>query len=239
MLDDVLTQPQDSSSEAPKPAAETPQYVSKVDYDTLVGEFQSLKLSNVEIGKWLPLINRVASALVGKPESTLKPEELQVVGELKRLMPHVLPNIEALDSLPQIQSTIQSAAMAAADALAQASFGYQLELQTEAGLKVDDPKLNRFVGVAIKEWINEDRNRAERFWRGDRTVIQEGFKEVLETVGATFRRSEKQDTLRVVAARPRSASPGGGSQASNGEVPSVDFQDKKSVRAAFRAALAS
>ena len=133
---------------------------------------------------------------------------------------------------------LTAAARTAAEALTQAAFGYQLELQAEAGLKVDNPKLNKFIGGAIKDWINEDRDRGSRFWRGDRSVIQEGFKEIAETVGATFRRAEKQAITQVNFARPASKSPGGGTSGANGEVPTVDFADKKSVRAAFRAALA-
>lgn len=216
-----------------------PEFVPKADFDKLVGELDGLKTAYGEAGKRLSVIDKVAAMLTGKEESTLSTEEKAVVSELQRLMPHILPNAKALDSLPNIAKTVEAASKAAADGLAQAAYGYQLELQAEAGVPVDNPGLNRLIGVGIRDWLNMDQNRATRFWRGDRAVIQEGFKEVHEMALGPVRRASKQGIMSTVSSRPKNASPGGGGAPSNGEVPTIDFQDKKSVRAAFKTALAS
>ena len=223
------------------PAAPAPEPASKADYDSLVAQVATLQASLGEAGKKLEVIDRVKDQLTtlitGKEASTLTVEEQAVVKELQRLMPHILPDAGALKALPDIAQTVQAASRAAAESLVQAAYGCQLELQQEAGLKVDDPKVNKLISAGLKEWINEDKTRRDRFWRGDRTVLKEGFDEVKAVISGG-RRADKAATLSTVTARPRSTSPAG-SPGANGEAPpTVDFNDKRSVREAFKSALA-
>ena len=229
---DALTEPVEPIVEPVSPApTET---VSKADFDRIAGELETLKTAYTEAGKRLTVIDRVAEMLTGKSDSPLSDNDQAVVKELHR----ILPQLKHLDSLPKITQTVDAAARAAADALTQAAFGYQLELQQEAGLKVDDADANYMIGSAIKEWINADQGRRARFWRGDRTVVKDGFETVQNKLLGPARRQDKTATLQTVASRPRNSAPGGGSQGAGGETQTVDFKDPKAVRAAFKAALA-
>lgn len=218
-------------------ATVAPEFVPRADFDRLVAEMGSLKGTLTEAGTRLQVIDKVAAMLQGKEESTLTKDEQTVVSELKRLMPHVLPNAKFLDSAPQLLKTVESAQKAAGDALVQAAYGYQLELQGESGMTVDDPKTNFYIGTAIKEWINQDNTRRQRFWRGDRTVVKEGFDEVKGVLGST-RLTTKRATIETVGKRPQNAGPGAGRAGASGETTTVDVSDRKSVREAFKAALA-
>ena len=220
------------------PEVTPPEYVPKAEFDRLVTEMGSLKGAFTEQGTRLALLDKVAAVLTGKEESTLTKDEQTVVSELKRLMPHVLPNAKFLDQAPQLLKTVEAAQKGAGDALVQAAFGYQLELQGEAGMAVNDDKANFYIGTAIKEWINQDNSRRARFWRGDRTVVKEGFDEVKGVLSAT-RMTTKRTTMETVNSRPKNAGPGAGRAGTSGDVaPTVDFTDRKAVRDAFKAALA-
>ena len=162
------------------------------------------------------------------------------MGELKRLMPHILPNAKALDSIPQMVKVVEDSSKVAADSLVQAAYGYQLELQKAANMDVEDTKANFFVASAIKDWVNQDNDRRVRFWRGDRTVIKEGFDEVKKVLIDPIRKSNKQDIGATIRHRPNNAAPAGSPGAgSEGGPKALDFRDPKAVRAAFKAALAT
>ena len=214
-----------------------PDVVSRAEYDELVGHTKKLTTSLIEAGKKLEVIDKVAAMLQGKEESTLTKEEQLVVSELKRLMPHIIPNLKALDTLPDMKKVVDGAAQATSDTLVQAAFAYQLELQQEAGIPVADDKTNFYIGTAIKEWINQDQTRRARFWRGDRTVVQEGFAEVKKSVIDPFRTGVKTSAAEIVKHRPKSAAPAG--SAGVGEGPQgLDYSNPKAVREALKAALA-
>ena len=214
----------------------TPEYVSKADYDRVVADVATLKESLTTAGQKLSVIDKVAEMLAGKKDSGLSTEEQAVVTELRRLMPHVLPNAKALDSMPQLVETVQAASKAAAQGLVEAAHGYLLELQSDSGMNVGDAKVNFHIGSAVKEWVNQDNSRRERFWRGDRTVIKEGFEEV-KAMFSGARRDEKRTVMETVTSRPRNTGPTG-SPGAAGSPKTLDFSDKKSVRDAFKAALA-
>ena len=229
----VQTDPTPAPEPAPQPQ---PESVSKAEYDALLGKVSQLEGSLAKAGERLSIIDRVAEVVTGKSaQATLSKEDEAVLTELNRL----IPGLKHLNSLPQLAQTMQTAAKTAAESLTQAAYGYQLELQQESGVKVDDPKVNFFIGTAIKEWINQDQGRRERFWRGDRTVIQEGFKDVKASVLDGLRQQSKVDTLKTNFSRPKSSAPAGGASATGTGPAAVDFTDKKSVRDAFKAALAT
>lgn len=236
----VLPRPSDEPAgdqppaEAPVDATPAPETVSKADFDQVVAELGSLKAAYGEAGKRLAVIDKVAEMLTGgKQDASLSDNDQAVVKELHR----ILPELEHLKTLPGIKQAIESTGQAAATALTQAAFGYQLELQAEAGIKTDDQEANYLVGGAIKDWINMDSNRRARFWRGDKAVVKEGFETVRTKLLGPARRQTTADTLRTVASRPHNGAPGGGSQGAGSEPPTVDFRDPKAVRAAFRTAL--
>jgi hypothetical protein len=235
MPDEVNAQTPEEIAAAAAPVVAAPETVSKADYDKMAAEVEGLKGALAGAGQKLAVLDKVAEALGDKPAgSTLTKEEQAVVAELQRLMPHILPNAKLLDQAPQLLQTVQSASRAAAQGMVEAAYGYQLELQNGAGLKTDDQDFNFVVGGAIKEFINADKDRQARFWRGDRTVIEEGFKHVQKHFGGTSRSKAAMDT---VNSRPRNTGPTGQAGAT-GSPKVVDFADKKSVRDAFKAALA-
>lgn len=211
--------------------------VSKAQFDAIVAEMGSLKAAYADAGAKLQVVDKVAALLTGKPESTLTKDEQAVVAELQRLMPHILPNAKFLDKAPELIKAVDAAQKGAAAGLVQAAYGYQLELQQAAGVKIDDPKVNFYVGTAIKEWMNQDNSRRTRFWQGDRTVIKEGFDEVSSALLSPTRVSAKRTTMETVNGRPKSASPASGAGVQGTEGSTVDFTNKQSVRAAFKAAL--
>ena len=215
--------------EAPKE-----EFVPKAEFDKMVAEVGSLKGALTDAGQKLQLLDKVAEVIAGKPTATRSKDEQVVVDELYRLM----PQLKYLDRAPDLIKQVEAAQRGAAEGLVQAAFGYQLELQQEAGLKVDDPKTNFYVGTAIKEWINQDNTRRTRFWRGDRTVVKEGFDEVSAALLSPTRVTAKRATMDTVNGRPKNAGPTGSAGASGSEGPTIDFTNKQSVRAAFKAALA-
>lgn len=232
--DALNTETQVESAEPPKP-----EFASKGDYDKLLGEVSGLKEALGKAGERLALLDTVADAITGKKESDLTTEDALVVKELRRLMPHILPNAGALDSLPKMTAAVDASAKAAAQALTEAAFGYQLELQEAAGLPIEDSKLNFHVGVAVKEWINQSPARVSRFWRGDRLVLKEGFEEVKDLFVGTKRTVEKQQVASAIVARPKNAAPVGKGAPNSDTGPTVDFTNPKSVRTALKAALAT
>jgi hypothetical protein len=210
------------------------EFVPKADFDKVLAEMGTLKGALTDAGQKLQMLDKVAAALTGKPGATRSKDEQVVVDELYRL----LPQLKYLDQAPDLIKQVQAAQAGAAEGLVQAAYGYQLELQQEAGIKVDDPKTNFYVGTAIKEWINQDNTRRARFWRGDRTVVKEGFDEVSAALLSPTRVTAKRATMETVNGRPKSGAPAGGAGGGTSEGPTVNFQDPKSVRAAFKAALA-
>lgn len=231
-----LQQSLDQQTPADQPPAQS-EYVSKTDHEKVLAEVASLKESLTGAGEKLAILDRVAEMLVGKSaESPLSKEEQLVVAELRKLMPHVVPNIKFLDQAPQLAQTIQQATKTATESLTQAAYGYQLELQADAGLDTKDAKFNYLLGNSIKEWINQSPDRRARFWRGDRTVIEEGFKEV-KPYFAPAQRAERREMAQTLQTRPKNSAPAGAG-APNGEGRGApDMSDRKSVRAAIMAAI--
>lgn len=240
--DGTPTQEELTAQAAADAAKETkppePEFVSKAEYNTLLSQVSTLATLLAESGKKLEVFDKVAEILTGKPAETLTKEEQVVVGELKRLMPHILPNAPFLDHAPAILKTVQTASQAASEQLIQAAFETQLTLQQEAGVKIDDPKINTYIAGAIKEYVNQDKTRQARFWRGDRTVIKEGFDEVKTALLDPTRLAGKKQTMEIVGTRPQTRAPHGAAGGGEGEKP-LDFRDRKAVRAAFSAALSS
>ena len=227
-----------ATEEAAKAAEKPPEYVSKADYDALFAHTTKLTEGMEKVGERLAVIDKVAAMLAGKPEPLLTPQEQDVVSELRRLMPHILPNAAFLDHAPKLLEVVEGASKATTDTLVNAAFSYQLELQKDAGISIEDPKANFYVGAAIREFVNQDPGRKARFWRGDRSVIKEGFEEVKKTVLDPLRTTDRRKTAGIVAARPVNAAPAGSAGVSGTGAPSIDFTDRKSVRDAFKAALA-
>jgi len=220
-------------------AAAPPEFVAKADYDKLAEHVGKLTTTLEDAGKRLAIVDKVANLLAGKPESALSAQEQAVVTELKRLMPHILPHADFLDHAPKLLETVAEASKAASETLVSAAFDYQLRLQADAGLKVDDPKANFYIGTAIKEWINQDGTRRARFWRGDHSVVKEGFDEIKAVVIDPLRRGDKSKVVSITRTRPVNAGPGSpGGSGGAGET-TVDFRDRKAVRAALSAALAT
>lgn len=208
------------------------EFVSKAEYDTLTGRLDAMTVSLEAAGKRLAVIDQVATMLTGRKEADQTPEEKAVVTELRR----ILPELQHLHRIPKMADVVEQASKTASETLVTAAYAYQLELQQAANVKVDDPKLNTYVAAGIKEWMNQDTSRQARFWRGDRSVIKEGFEEVKAAVIDPLRSGDRRAVAALVGTRPRNAAPAGGAGAGSGER-GLDFADRKAVRAAFKDAL--
>ena len=242
MPDDDLTkdpadQPTDQPVSGDKEEPKAPDTVSRAEFDQLVGYSKTLAGALTEAGKRIAVIDKVSAMLTGKPEDSLTKEERAVVVELQRLMPHILPNAKFLDEMPGVKDVVDKAAVATAETLVNAAFTYQLDLQKAAGLPIDDPKLNRLVAGAVRDYINEDKTRQARFWRGDRDVVRDAFDDAKALVTANARVAGKQSVADIVKHRPKSSAPGSGSTPGEGDT-GLNFMDPKAVRAAMKAALA-
>lgn len=241
MPDDDLTQDPVQDQQPPvdagdKGAPAAPASVSREEFDTLVRHSRTLEGQLVEAGKRIGLIDRVAAMLTGKPEDTLTKEERAVVTELQRLMPHILPNAKFLEEIPKVKDVVDRAAGATAETLVNAAFAVQLDLQQSAGFPIDDPKLNRLVAGSIRDYINEDKTRQARFWRGDRAVVQEAFDDAKSLIATSTRVAGKQTLAETVKHRPKSSAPVSGGTPGAGQE-GLNLMDPKSVRAAMKAAL--
>ena len=213
-----------------------PDVVTRAEFDQLIAQNKTLAGALLDAGKKLEVVDKVADMLRGKSADTLTEQEQSVVKELHRIM----PNLKALDSLPTIEKAVQQASAVASETLVQAAFGYQLELQEAAGIRIDDPKTNRVVAGALRDYMNEDKTRGERFWRGDRTIIKEAFDDVKSSVLDPLRTGEKKAVGDIVKHRPKNAAPVGSAGAGGGGEPGkINFQDPKAVREAFKAALSA
>lgn len=237
-IHDQGTPPAPPSSETPPEEPKVPEVVSRAEFDRLLHNSKLMADALVEAGKRLEIVDKVAAMLGGKSEDTLTKEERAVVEELKRLMPHVIPEASNLAMIPKMKQVVEAASKSTVDTLVQGAFAYQLELQQEAGIKVDDPKANHYIAASIKEWINGDPERRARFWRGDRSLIKEGFEDVRKSVIDPLRTGEKKEVGTVVKHRPANAAPPGSSGLPASEPGKLDYMNPKAVREAFKAALA-
>lgn len=166
-----------------------------------------------------------------------KPAELSdrdkaILAELHRLV----PGLKHVEDIPKLKEALTTAGAAAQEGMADAAWAYQLTLQKESGVGADDGELNEMIGVNIREWVKKEPERLKRYFRGDKDVIREGYEAVTSKLFGPARLAKKRE---MVVKKPVVPGARGSSGGPGGTVTQVDFSDRKAVRSALRAALAS
>jgi len=153
-------------------------------------------------------------------------------------MLRIMPELADLKDVHQIKETIVQTGAAAQEQIATGAWNVQQDLQKEYQVAVGDADASELIGAGIMSWLNKDQARSRRFYSGDKTVLEEGFKFVVGKLYGPARLERKRQIIRDRDRLPTGGPARGGSPAGGGrETKTLDFRDRKAVRTALAGAL--
>ena len=211
--------------------------VSKAEFDALQTKLADVTNKLGGLSETAALVEKAKQIFFKQDTGTpLSKDDMAVRTELLRIMPELknVPNIS--EALQQIKTS----AAAAQSGIHASAWNFQQSLQRDYKIGVDDPEMAEMIGVNIKEWINKDPARVQRYFAGDtKEIVKEGFEHVVGKLLGPARLAKKRDVVARVANAPIVPARGGVAGVDGGKSASLDFSDKKSVRAALRSSFVS
>lgn len=222
----------DTGKQADTPLADT---VSKAEFDAVLTRLQDAGREIQNLKEIQVYVEKAKQIFGGQPEGTpLSERDQTILKELKRLV----PGLQYLDQIPKLVEGVKEASAQAGDALAEAAWAHQINLQKEHDLAPADRETSELIGGNIRSWMEKDQSRLRRYFGGDKDVIREGFEYVVGKLYGPARLQAKRqriDSVRRAPIVPTSrGSAGSGSSGEGGG--KIDFQNKKDVKTALRAA---
>lgn len=216
--------------ETPPAEPTAPQGVTPEQLAAIQGELEKTKGELSSLQETKALVEKAKTLFLKEDKGVeLTTKDVEIKKELLRIMPELadLPNVkQALTQLGQAAKQAEQGVKANA-------WSYVQALQADYGVGKDDPEMSEMIGVNIREWINKDQARLQRFYTGDKEVLREGFEHVVGKLFGPARLERKRKTLEKVANAPVvPARPG--VAAGGGSPDKLDYSDRKAVRAALR-----
>lgn len=238
---DAGQEPKPESQPGGQPSADTKKYVTLEAHQELLRRLDAKDSQIAELQSVAGIVKKAQEFFGGaaKAEPELSDRDRAVKSEILRIMPELAEAVRAGKDVKDLKETVAATGAAATEQIATAAWGVQQQLQVQFGVAVGDQDASEMIGTNIMSWINKDTARVRRYYAGDRSVLEEGFKHV---VGKLYGPARLEAKRGVAAQRDRLPTGGpsrGGSPAAGGgrEAPKVDFRNRGAVRAALAASL--
>lgn len=236
-------QPKAEDQPQGQPAGDTKKYVTLEAHQELLRRLDSKDAQLAELQSVAGIVRKAQEFFGGaaKSEPELTDRDRAVKSEILRIMPELAEAIAAGKDVKDLKATVQATGAAAHEQIATAAWGVQQQLQGQYGVAVGDADASEMIGTNIMSWINKDQTRVRRYYAGDRSVLEEGFKHVVGKLYGPERLAGKREMRQRRDALPtggpsRGGSPAGGSGGGEG-APKIDFRNRSAVRAALAGSL--
>lgn len=232
------------SEETPQgqPAGDTKKYVTLEAHQELLRRLDSKDAQLAELQSVAGIVRKAQEFFGGaaKAEPELTDRDRAVKSEILRIMPELADAVAAGKDVKDLKATVQATGAAAQEQIATAAWGVQQQLQGQYGVAVGDADASEMIGTNIMGWINKDQARVRRYYAGDRSVLEEGFKHVVGKLYGPDRLAGKREMRQRRDALPTGGPSRGGSPAGGGDgqgAPKIDFRNRSAVRAALAGSL--